>query len=159
MNKEQQIEEMARDIYEQKSCDTSFKENCKFLQLICKILKTEGIINTSYKYLEKDREWDRNGNNKKKKSTEKHKYFKNVKEQLCIIDVDELDIYINGAKNDIRKYIQEFSDKIFIIIDKENTESFFYDEEENLEEIDENFGDLFNWTIEIEKASKENNAK
>ena len=31
MNKEQQIEEMARDIYEQKSCDTSFEENCKTL--------------------------------------------------------------------------------------------------------------------------------
>ena len=26
-----QIEEMARDIYDQKSCDTSFKENCKIL--------------------------------------------------------------------------------------------------------------------------------
>ena len=26
-----QIEEMARDIYEQKSCDTSFEENCKTL--------------------------------------------------------------------------------------------------------------------------------
>lgn len=29
MNK--QIEEMAKDIYEQKSCDTSFEENCKLL--------------------------------------------------------------------------------------------------------------------------------
>ena len=26
-----QIEEMARDIYDQKSCDTSFEENCKIL--------------------------------------------------------------------------------------------------------------------------------
>lgn len=31
MTEQEQIEEMARDIYEQKSCDTSFKENCKFL--------------------------------------------------------------------------------------------------------------------------------
>ena len=28
---DKQIEEMAQDIYEQKSCDTSFKENCKIL--------------------------------------------------------------------------------------------------------------------------------
>ena len=28
---DKQIEEMARDIYEQKSCDTSFEENCKIL--------------------------------------------------------------------------------------------------------------------------------
>ena len=30
-DKEKQIEEMAKDIYEQKSCDTSFEENCKLL--------------------------------------------------------------------------------------------------------------------------------
>ena len=157
LRKEKKVKFGTYNIYIRNKSKQRVKE--ELIQLMCKILKTEGIINTSYKYLEKDREWDRNGNNKKKKSTEKHKYFKNVKEQLCIIDIDELDIYLNGAKNDIRKYIQEFPDKIFIIIDKENTDSFFYDEEENLEEIDQNFGDLFNWTIEIEKSSKENNAK
>lgn len=128
----------------------------ELIQFICKLLKTKEIINTSYKYLEKDKDWNRN---KSSKESAKHKYFKTVEEQLCIIDIDKLDIYLNGSKNDIRKYIQEFPNKVFIIIDKENTDSFFYDEEENLEEIDQNFGDLFNWTLEIEKASKENNAK
>lgn len=128
----------------------------ELIQLICKVLKIKGIINTTYKYLEKDKDWNRN---KSSKESSKHKYFKTVKEELGIIDIDKLDIYLNGTKNEIRKYIQEFPDKVFIIIDKENTDSFFYDEEESLEEIDQNFGDLFSWTLEIEKASKENNIK
>jgi len=128
----------------------------ELIQFICKTLKMNEVISTSYKYLEKDKDWNRT---KSSKDSSKYKYFKVVNEELCIIDIDKLDIYLNGSKNDIRKYIQEFPNKVFIIIDKENTDRFFYDEEENLEEIDQNFGDLFSWTLEIEKASIENNAK
>ena len=53
------------------------------------MLKTKEIINTSYKYLEKDKDWNRN---KSSKESAKHKYFKTVEEQLCIIDIDKLDI-------------------------------------------------------------------
>ena len=46
MNKEQQIEEMARDIYEQKSCDTSFEENCKILAY--------DLVTLGYQKIDKD---------------------------------------------------------------------------------------------------------
>lgn len=41
-----QIEEMARDIYEQKSCDTSFEENCKILAY--------GLVALGYQKIDKD---------------------------------------------------------------------------------------------------------
>ena len=44
MNK--QIEEMAQDIYEQKSCDTSFKENCKILAY--------DLVTLGYQKIDKD---------------------------------------------------------------------------------------------------------
>ena len=46
MNKEQQIEEMARDIYDQKSCDTSFEENCKILAY--------DLVTLGYQKIDKD---------------------------------------------------------------------------------------------------------
>lgn len=94
LRKEKKVKFGTYNIYIRNKSKQRVKE--ELIQLICKILKTEGIISTSYKYLEKDREWNRNGSDRKKKDTEKHKYFKNVKEQLCIIDIDELDIYLNG---------------------------------------------------------------
>lgn len=41
-----QIEEMAQDIYEQKSCDTSFKENCKILAY--------DLVTLGYQKIDKD---------------------------------------------------------------------------------------------------------
>ena len=41
-----QIEEMAQDIYEQKSCDTSFKENCKTLAY--------DLVTLGYQKIDKD---------------------------------------------------------------------------------------------------------
>ena len=41
-----QIEEMARDIYEQKSCDTSFEENCKILAY--------DLVTLGYQKIDKD---------------------------------------------------------------------------------------------------------
>ena len=41
-----QIEEMARDIYDQKSCDTSFKENCKILAY--------DLVTLGYQKIDKD---------------------------------------------------------------------------------------------------------
>ena len=45
MNK--QIEEMAKDIYEQKSCDTSFEENCKLLAY--------DLVTLGYQKVDKDK--------------------------------------------------------------------------------------------------------
>ena len=43
---DKQIEEMAQDIYEQKSCDTSFKENCKILAY--------DLVTLGYQKIDKD---------------------------------------------------------------------------------------------------------
>ena len=43
---DKQIEEMAQDIYEQKSCDTSFKENCKTLAY--------DLVTLGYQKIDKD---------------------------------------------------------------------------------------------------------
>ena len=74
LRKEKKVKFGTYNIYIRNKSKQRVKE--ELIQLICKILKTEGIINTSYKYLEKDREWNRNGSDRKKKNTEKHKYFK-----------------------------------------------------------------------------------
>lgn len=124
------------------------------IKLIWKTLKANNIVKTPYKYLEKNSNW-----NKNQKGSKKEKIFKVTKEEMCIIDTDKLDMNLGYVKNDVRKYIQDYPEKVFIIIDKENTNFFFYDEEESLEEIDENFGDLFNWTMDIEAASQEKNKK
>ena len=43
-----QIEEMAQNIYEQKSCDTSFKENCKILAY--------DLVTLGYQKIDKDKQ-------------------------------------------------------------------------------------------------------
>ena len=43
-----QIEEMAQNIYEQKSCDTSFKENCKTLAY--------DLVTLGYQKIDKDKQ-------------------------------------------------------------------------------------------------------
>lgn len=49
----------------------------ELIQLICKALKTSGIIASSYKYLEKDKEWGKNKSSKDKKSINILKMSKN----------------------------------------------------------------------------------
>ena len=57
LRKEKKVKFGTYNIYIRNKSKQRVKE--ELIQLICNILKTEGIINTSYKYLEKDREWNR----------------------------------------------------------------------------------------------------
>lgn len=127
----------------------------ELIQFICKVLKANGIINTSYKYLEKNEEYKRDSKDKKC-----NEFFKNTKEELCIIDTDKLELNARYNKRDIKKYIQKFPDKVFVIIEKEEGFRFrFDDDDSDLEEIDDNYGDLFSWTLQLEADNVEDNIK
>lgn len=109
------------------------------VEIIWRILKTEKIINTQYRYLE------RNEIRKNRIVTDSRK-TEEIEEELLIIDSQKIDSQIRYLTNDIKEMIQAYPDKVFLIIDKDEIQGL----------LNANMGDSITWTIEIERISKEN---
>ena len=120
----------------------------QIIKVICKILKVNDIINTSYKYLEMDELRENRGNNKDKK-----KKNKKINEDLLIIHANKLDSSIRYIKSDIRELIKKYPKKVVIIVYKKAKEDFFF----SYDEYDDSyFRDIITWKIKIEELTKEN---
>ena len=111
----------------------------KLVEIIWKILKTNNIISTQYKYLERDEI--------RKSRLEKYKNkIISIEEELLVVDTKRLDISMFEVNREIRDILESFPEKIFIIVDEDVIEGL----------INANMGDKITWTMGIEKISKEN---
>ena len=110
----------------------------KVIEIIWKILKSNDMINTSYRCLERD---------VIRKSGVKNDFttLKDIEEQLLIIDTKKMDISINLYRSEIKEVLEKFPEKIFIIVDS--------DENEGL--INASMGNSLTWTMRIERISKD----
>lgn len=109
------------------------------IEIIWKILKTEKIINTQYRYLERNEI-------KKNRIASDSRKTEEIEEELLIIDSQKIDSPVRYLTNDIKEMIETYPNKIFMIIDKDEVQGL----------LNANMGDAITWTIEIEKISKEN---
>lgn len=103
----------------------------QLVEVIWKILKANQIVKTPYRYLERD--VIKKGGN--------YKAIQELDEELLIIDNKRLDIY---NKNEIKGLVAQATDKIFIVIDK--------DEREGL--LNATMGSYITWNMKIERISK-----
>lgn len=111
----------------------------KLVEIIWKILKTNNIITTQYKYLERDEI--------RKSRLEKYKNkIISIEEELLVVDTKRLDISMFEVNREIRDILESFPEKIFIIVDEDVIEGL----------INANLGDKITWTMGIDKISKEN---
>ena len=111
----------------------------KLVEIIWKILKTNNIITTQYKYLERDEI--------RKSRLEKYKNkIISIEEELLVVDTKRLDISMFEVNREVRDILESFPEKIFIIVDEDVIEGL----------INANMGDKITWTMGIEKISKEN---
>lgn len=97
------------------------------------------ILKMPYRYLKRE-DFDRN------KSDESYKKIETYEEELLIIDIKKMDLYIFSWQNEIKEIINKFSNKTFILIDRDDREGY----------INAKFEDEITWTLEIEKISEEN---
>lgn len=113
---------------------------CKdVIKVIGKILKTENIITTSYKYLEKE----------DIKKVNEYKNIKEMEEELLIIDSKKIDISPLWLVYEVKELIPKFPNKVFVVIDKDEREGFF----------NANVGDAITWTITMDRISKQDKEK
>ena len=102
MDKEQQIEEMTRDIYGQKSCDTSFEEDCKILAY--------DLVTLGYQKIDKDSAvLSREEQEKILTATEKR--IKELKKQILQARKETAEKFAANLKNVIheRDYIRGYA--------------------------------------------------
>lgn len=116
---------------------SSYDSAQKVVDVIWKLLKSENVINTPYKYLTRE-------DIRKRLTTNEFEAMKKVEEELVVIDT-KMDMPIYRITNDLKQIMEQFSEKIFILIDEERMEG----------EISANFGDLITWNMNVERISKE----
>lgn len=113
------------------------------VEVIGKLLKIKGIINSGYKYLSRE-------NMRKSKKTEEYVEIKKMKQELIVIDERKIDSSISYLTNEIKDIIESFPEKIFIIIQETGSRSYA-----NTETTLAELGDSVTWNMEIVKISKE----
>ena len=124
----------------------------QIIEIIYKLLKEYGVVNTSIKYLtmdeiRKNNESSRRGDRKKK---EKEKI---IKEDLLVVDTEKLDTSIDYIKSNIRDLVNKYPKKILILIYKKPKGKFvFWGDEYD----DEYFGDIISWKVPLEGLTKNN---
>lgn len=129
----------------------------QIIEIIYKLLKEYGVVNTAIKYMTMDeiRENDENRRerNKKGKKDKKKKEVKKIKEDLLVIDTEKLDTSIDYIKRNIREIVNKYPKKVLILIYKKPKSRFiFWGDEYD----DEYFGDLISWKVQIEGLTKNN---
>ena len=119
---------------------SEYKSTDELVEIIKDILKAEGIVKTSLKYINKD-ELDQ-------KKDKKGKIVK-IKEEVIVIDSKVIDSDIGNNKKEIVKFMKKNNEKIFLLID-------------NIANpyrlngwVNAKFWDCCTWTINLQQISKE----
>lgn len=115
---------------------SEFNESEKLVEIIWKILICNNVITLNYRYIEKD-ELRRNRLNRDKEPKE-------IQEQVLVIDINRMDTQMSLVREDIKKFMKDYSEKIFIIINNEP-------ETDKLRDI---FFDDIIWKMKIEKINE-----
>ena len=126
---------------------------------ICSLLNENNVINTSYRYLSMDeirnRNQKRQEKNKKDKNNEEIQSSnkEEIKEDLLVIDTEELDTSLDFLKFDIKELVKKFPEKVFIVITKKTRGRFirFNDEYD-----DGYLGDILTWKFAVEGLTRDN---
>lgn len=122
---------------------SEYKNTDELVEMIRDILKAEGIIKNSLKYINKDE--------LEQKKDKKGKIVQ-IKEDLIVIDSKTIDNDISSKKKEIVKFMKKNNEKIFLLID--NVEyKYRVDGWTNAK-----LWDCFTWTIDLEELSKEEKA-
>lgn len=124
------------------SVDTEI--STKLINIIWKLQKINNVVKRDYHYITLDEisDFDNNNNDNKEKEIRLEK----VEEKLWIIDTEKMDKTLSSIKSNIKKIMDKFQDKIYIIID--NTEYFS-------KSFMCKLGDLFSWEVEVEEMNEE----
>ena len=98
---------------------------------ICSLLNENNVINTSYRYLSMDeirnRNQKRQEKNKKDKNNEEIQSSnkEEIKEDLLVIDTEELDTSLDFLKFDIKELVKKFLKKYLLSLLKKQEEGLF----------------------------------
>ena len=98
---------------------------------ICSLLNENNVINTSYRYLSMDeirnRNQKRQEKNKKDKNNEEIQSSnkEEIKEDLLVIDTEELDTSLDFLKFDIKELVKKFLKKYLSSLLKKQEEGLF----------------------------------
>lgn len=124
----------------------------QIIEIIYKLLKEYGVVNTSIKYLTMD-EVRKNNDSNRRGDKKKKEEEKKIKEDLLVIDTEKLDTSIDYIKSNIRDLVNKYPKKILILIYKKPKGRFiFWGDEYD----DEYFGDIISWKVPLEGLTKNN---
>lgn len=115
---------------------SEYNSYTKLIEIIYKILKNNNVIKGTYKYLNKD--------DIRKMTSRALK--EEIKEDLIIIDTKNMNCSIDYILTDIKNIMEEYRDKVFIIVDEDRCEGL----------INAKLGEMLIWTMNINPISKEN---
>ena len=132
MRDTKQLKRLNYNIFINNRSEHSYYENV--VEIIEKVLMKKNIINVKGRYLKKEH---------LKKEKGEYKNFKDVKEKLLIIDAKRMGISSYCLSEEIREFMVDSSDKIFIVIGDCVRDGSF-----NIE-----MGDLVAWFMEMEKMT------
>lgn len=114
---------------------SQYNSSEKLIEVIYKLLKINNIINTNYRYLESiDFQKNKIDENKKE-----------IEEELLIVDLDKIEKSSRYIKEELKKLISKYPNKVFIIV--EHIDDW---RDSNIEI------DGVTWNMEINPVSKEN---
>lgn len=132
-----------------------FETKVKLIDFLFKMLKINNIIKTDYEFVtinqlkkfeKRDAELN-DSNNTKNKIEHMHEDEKiELKSDLIIIDSEKISRNLDNYRDEIIEMMEEFNDKIYIIIDKSYC----------LGEVNASFNKYFDWFFKIDKISEEN---
>lgn len=119
---------------------SEYKNTDELVEIIKDILKAEGIIKTSLKYINKD---------ELEEKKDKKGKTKIIKEELIVIDSKVINSDIGYKRKEIVEFMKKNNEKIFLLIDN-NTDRYRINGWVNAK-----FWDCFTWTITLEEVTKE----
>lgn len=119
---------------------SEYDSSYRLVKVIAKILKTSGVIGTTYRYLEKEEIRGIRGNSKENNP------IAEIEEELLVIDTKKLEVSIHGLRNNVKEAIKNNPQKIFILVDEDEVQGL----------TNANLGNAITWTMPIERISKEN---
>lgn len=119
---------------------SEYDSSYRLVKVIAKILKANGIINTTYRYLEKEEI------NRVRENIKENNKIAEIEEELIVIDTKKLEMSMYGLRNRIKEAIKNNPEKIFILVDEDEVQGL----------TNANLGNAITWTMPIERISKDN---